>query len=135
MCYYFCSGMISITNLSRKNPPVGGPKNNWKRIKDEVLGKQYDLSLVFSTGSLMKKLNNRYCAKDQPTSVLAFPLSKKQGEIFINLNLSREDHSPIFLFIHALLHLKNFPHGVRMKEQEMKLMKKYSNDTRYRNRP
>ncbi len=135
--------MISITNLTRRNPPArlaeapakraGGPKNNWEKIKDGVLGKKYDLSLVFAGNNLMKKLNSRYRGKDQPASVLSFSLSKKEGEIFINL--SQKEHPPLFLFIHALLHLKNFEHGVKMKEQEEKLRLKSFHGPRYSNRP
>lgn len=129
MCYYSCSDMISITNLSRKKIS----KDNWGKIKEKILGKNYDLSLVFAGNNLMKKLNSRYRGKDQPASVLSFPLSEKEGEVFINL--SQKKYPVSSLFIHALLHLKNFKHGVRMKEQEEKLTLKYFNGTRYSNRP
>lgn len=115
--------MLSITNLTRRNPPVGGLKIPWQKIKEKVLGKKYELSLVLAGNSLMKKLNNQYRKKKQPASVLSFPLSKKQGEIFINLG--QKNHSPLFLFIHALLHLKGFKHSAKMKLQEEKLMKHY----------
>jgi ssRNA-specific RNase YbeY (16S rRNA maturation enzyme) len=127
--------MILITNLSRKKIT----ENNWAKIKNRVLGKNYDLSLVFAGNSLMKKLNSRYRGRGlpaeagRPASVLSFPLSKKQGEVFINV--SQKKYSPSSLFIHALLHLKNFKHGVRMKEQEEKLTQKYFHGPRYSHRP
>jgi len=121
--------MFQITNLSRKKIS----KNNWEKIKDEVLGKQYDLSLVFAGNSLMKKLNLKYRKKNLAANVLSFPLSKNQGEIFINL--AQKKYPTHLLLIHALLHLKNFRHGVRMKKQEVKLIEKYFNGSRYHHRP
>lgn len=115
--------MFQITNLTKKHPPAGGPKIPWQKIKEKVLGKKYELSLVLASNALMKKLNTEYRRKNKIASVLSFPLSKKSGEIFINL--SQKKHSPLFLFIHALLHLKGLEHSVKMKEQEQKLMKQY----------
>ncbi len=117
-----------MTNLSRKKVS----EDNWEKIKDGVLGKNYDLSLVLAGNNLMKKLNSRYRGQNQPASVLSFPLSEKEGEVFVNVVQKKYPVSS--LFIHALLHLKNFEHGVRMKEQEEKLTLKYFNGTRYSNR-
>jgi len=107
--------MLTLTNLTNQKPP----KILWERIKKEVLGKKYDLSLVFAGNTLMKKLNRQYRRKNRPASVLSFPLSKNEGEVFINLK--QKKYSPVYLFIHALLHLKSFKHGAKMKEQEKKL--------------
>jgi ssRNA-specific RNase YbeY (16S rRNA maturation enzyme) len=119
--------MFQITNLTRRKIP----KIPWQKIKEKVLGKKYELSLVFAGNALMKKLNLKYRRKNKIASVLSFPLSKKQGEIFINL--SQKKHFPIFLFIHALLHLKGLEHSAKMKEQEQELMKRYGQ--RHHHRP
>lgn len=111
--------MFQITNLTKRKTP----KIPWRKIKEEVLGKKYDLSIVLADGQLMKRLNRVYRKKNKAASVLSFPLSKKQGEIFINLG--QKNHSPLFLFIHALLHLKGFKHSAKMKLQEEKLRKRY----------
>ncbi len=139
--------MICITNLTKKRQPFGSSKSLWQKIKEEVLGKKYDLSLVFAPNALMKKLNIWYRGKAKTAAVLSFPLSKEeaprlpstplrtgrsgQGEIFINL--SQKKHPPLFLFIHALLHLKSFEHGAKMEEQERKLFKKYGSRYYHRN--
>ena len=133
--------MLSITNLTKRNPPTGGP---WQKIKEKVLGKKYELSLVLAGNALMKKLNLKYPPrveertrveagrrKNKIASVLSFSFSKRQGEIFINL--SQKKHSPVFLFIHALLHLKGLEHSVKMKGQEQELMKRYGQ--RHHHRP
>ena len=124
--------MVSIVNLTKHR----SPKIPWRIITTEVLGKKYDLSLVFASNALMKKLNTRYRRKNRSATVLSFSLSEKeaprlpstplrtnrsgQGEIFINLQ--QKKHPPLFLFIHALLHLKNFEHGAKMELEEQKLM-------------
>lgn len=125
--------MFSITNLTKQRIP----KIPWEKIKEEILGKKYELSLVFAPSALMKKLNIKYRLpaqagkQNKSAAVLSFPLSKKQGEIFINL--SQKKHSPLFLFIHALLHLKGLEHSAKMEEQEEKLKKIHG--SRHRHRP
>lgn len=119
--------MLTITNLTKKKIP----KIPWRRIKEKILGKKYNLSFVFTNDGLMKKLNARYrkpaCRsgrKNKPASVLSFSLSKSEGEIFVNA--SQKKHHPLPLFIHGLLHLKNFQHGVKMEIQEKKLIRKFT---------
>jgi ssRNA-specific RNase YbeY (16S rRNA maturation enzyme) len=117
--------MFQITNLTKKQVS----KIPWKKIKEEVLGKKYELSLIFAGNALLKKLNFKYRKKNKPASVLSFPLSKTEGEIFINL--SQKNHSPLYLFIHALLHLKGLRHSAKMEVQEEKLMKKYRHGAKH----
>ena len=143
--------MILITNLTKRKIP----KIPWEKIKEEVLGKKYELSLVFGGNALMKKLNKTYRGKNKAASVLSFPLSKKseaprlpstslrtsrsgqssrlrsgQGEIFINF--SQKEYFPLYLFIHALLHLKGFEHNARMEVRTQQLIKKYGEKYSYR---
>jgi len=96
----------------------------FKKIKDEILGKKYELSLVFCGNALSRKLNRIYRGKDKPTNVLSFPLSKNSGEIFINLSKIGE-FSPAHLFIHGCLHLKGMRHGSKMEKVEKQLLKKW----------
>lgn len=93
-----------------------------KLIKNHILGEKYELSLVFAKNELMKKLNTIYRGKNKPTNVLSFPLTKNEGEIFINQKNKKE--TPL-LFIHALLHLKKYKHGEKMEKEEEKLLKKF----------
>ncbi len=108
--------MFQITNLT-KNKITKIP---WRKIKEKVLGKKYELSLVFAGNTLMKKLNFKYRRKSRPATVLSFFLLKNQGEIFINLQ--QKTHSPLILFIHGLLHLKSFKHGAKMEAEEKRLL-------------
>ncbi len=103
-------------------------------MKEEILGKKYDLSVVIADDKLMKKLNATYRKKTKTTNVLSFPLSKTAGEIFINLPLAKkeareaglpEKNYTDYLLIHSLLHLKGYDHGEKMKEEEREIIKKF----------
>lgn len=102
---------------------------NFERIKNKVLGSDYELSLVFASDTLTRRLNRTYRGIDKPTNILAFPLSKTSGEIFINRSRAKP-FSIKFLFIHGLLHLKGMKHGDTMEQAEKKLL----HDTSHRSR-
>ena len=123
---------LSITNETKSNPPISGLL--FVKMKDEILGKNYALSLAFVSASEIQKLNLIYRKKDMPTDVLSFSYGKQEGEILICEKIAREkaaafSRAPrahlIFLFIHALLHLKGMLHGSRMEAQEAKWLKKF----------
>ena len=103
---------------------------NFKKIKNKVLGSDYELSLVFASDTLTRRLNRTYRGIDKPTNVLAFPLSKTSGEIFINRSRAKP-FSVKYLFIHGLLHLKGMEHGDTMEQAEKKLLHGTSNRSRH----
>jgi probable rRNA maturation factor len=123
--------MMDIKNTTRKkNPPI-----KFKLIKEFVLGKNYELSLVLIGNDLSRKLNKQHKKIDKPTNILTFPLSKTVGEIFINLTLSKKQSLRFerkyndfvgFLFIHGLLHLKGYEHSSKMEEEEKKVRNKFN---------
>ena len=96
----------------------------WVRIKNQVLGEKFDLSVVFAADALMRKLNKTYRKKQEAADVLSFTLSKTMGEIFINKKFKGKDYAD-YLFIHSLLHLKEFKHGKKMDKEEEKIIKKF----------
>lgn len=93
-------------------------------MKNETLGKKYDLSVAFVDNQTMKQLNRKYRKKPYPADVLSFPLSKNEGEILINKKYARRKDYVGFLFIHSLLHLKGYKHGAKMELTEKKIVKK-----------
>jgi probable rRNA maturation factor len=110
-----------------KNPEISGFLLS--QIKESILGKKYNLSLVFTTSSKMKKLNEAFRGKDSSTDILSFPISKTEGEIFISMNESAKEAKKFgrekinfiyFLFIHGSTHLKGFSHGSKMESEEKK---------------
>lgn len=107
----------------------------YDKIADFVLGKKYDLSLVFIGKKKMRDFNLKFRQKDYATNILSFPLSKNEGEIFICPLVAKKEARNAsydfnkylkFLFIHGITHLKGFDHGSRMEKEEEKTRKKFS---------
>lgn len=103
-------------------------------IKKAILGKDYELSLVFVGDTKSRTLNRTYRNKDKPTNVLSFPLSTTEGEIFLNLKKAKSEAKDFdkafvpfvgFLYIHGLLHLKGLDHGEKMERLEKKYCKQF----------
>jgi len=124
---------ISLINKTKTNLPVS--KLVFVNIKNDVLGKDYDLSLVFVGNKLSQKINKENREKDYPANVLSFPLDKNLGEIFINLENAKEEcvdfnmdyeNFIVYLFIHGLLHLKGMDHSSKMDSEERKICKKFN---------
>ena len=119
---------FSITNLTKGKLP-GLP---FAMMKTKILGSKYNLSLVFVDEKKSQELNKTYREKDNPTNVLSFPYSKKNGEIFICIRGAKKQASDYgktwqefvgFLVIHGILHLKGMQHGSTMEVQEEKFSK------------
>lgn len=124
------------TSLTIKNTTKSKrPRLPFQLMKDAVLGPKYELSLVFIGPRKSRDLNKAYRKKDKATDILSFPISKKEGEIFIDLSTAAKkaaafDRSRVnfiaFLFIHGLVHLKGFDHGSKMEHVEKKFRKMFS---------
>lgn len=108
-----------------------------EEIKNEILGKRYELSFSFISKSQIKSLNKKYRKINKPTDVLSFSLEKNSGEILICKEIAKQKSKEfnmtpanylIFLVIHACLHLKGFEHGDKMEQYE------FSHYNRYRRR-
>lgn len=103
-------------------------------IKNQILGQDYDLSLVFVSTKKIQSLNKIYRQINKPTDILSFPLSKTSGEIFLCKSETRKmakefdrsyDNFMTFLFIHGCVHLKGYDHGAQMEKVEEKFRKKF----------
>ena len=125
------SNNVSLTKTIKRYPR-GIP---FADISKDIMGKKYTLSLVFIADQLSLRLNKTYKSKNKPASVLAFPLSEHEGEVFINQRKAERDARShgrtvrtftCYLFIHALLHLKGMAHGSTMESEERKWCKKYN---------
>jgi len=104
------------------------------KIKEAVLGPNYELSLVFTTAKKIRELNNTYRGLNEATDILSFPLSKNSGEIFICKSEAKKmmtefgrpyENFILFLFIHGLVHLKGFDHGAKMEKVEAGFRKQF----------
>ena len=122
---------FSITSTIKSTPtrlPVA-------KIKDAILGKRYELSLVYVGTKRAQSLNQAYRSKSYVPNVLSFPLSDTAGEIFIcpkvalkeakNFDLTPNGYIT-FLFIHGCLHLKGHDHGDTMDKLERKYLNAFA---------
>lgn len=121
---------LPISKESKKRKEFNLP---FLDIKDKILGKKYELSLVFADKKTVVNLNKQYRDKDYTPNILSFPYSKNTGEIFIHLPTAKKqapdfemdfDTYLVFLFIHGCLHLKGLEHSSTMEEEEIKFLNK-----------
>jgi probable rRNA maturation factor len=125
--------MFSKTNFTKNKSPISDLFFN--NIKDSILGKKYELSLVFIGDKKALSLNKKYRNKDYNPNILSFPISEDSGEIFINLKQLKKETSKFemnysklvkYMFIHGCLHLKGLEHGDDMTKKEQSYLRKYS---------
>ena len=126
--------ILETKNLTviRKQGPL--PDVPFLLVKEKLLDKQYNLTVVFCTPKESQEKNKTYRGKDYPTNILSFPLSDTEGEIYISLSTARKDAKQFemtyeqflhLLFIHGCLHLKGHDHGSTMEELEDKYLKAF----------
>ena len=96
-------------------------------MKERILGKSYDLSIVFAGDKRTQTLNRIYRGKTYIPQVLSFPVDTNCGEIFLNLKQAKREHKARgesydyfvgLLVVHGMLHLKGMAHGSTMEDEE-----------------
>lgn len=129
--FYERAMSLDIMNKTRRQTP----RLPFEKIKDSVLSKQYDLSLVFCGKTLSRKLNKKWRGKDKVANVLSFPLGERAGEIFVDLGEAKREAAlmgisltdrTLVLFIHGLYHLAGYAHGSTMEGREELTLRKFS---------
>jgi len=113
------------------------PKLPFERLAETVLGHNYELSIVVCGDKLARKVNKKYRNKTYAANVLSFPLSKTEGEIFLNVRTAEREAKKYgvtlkqrlaLLYVHGLFHLKGLEHGDQMEMEEQKILKNYQLD-------
>ncbi|MEZ4211035.1 MAG: rRNA maturation RNase YbeY [Candidatus Paceibacterota bacterium] len=98
------------------------------RIKNEILGKEYSLSIVFVDIKTIESLSKQFKGNKDHKNILSFPLDKDTGEIILNLGTIRTEAKNFdkkyleylgFLVIHGMLHLKGMTHGSKMEARKV----------------
>jgi probable rRNA maturation factor len=126
----------SVISLLKNNKliPVSFASLPFDELKNKILGKNYSLSVVIVGKKRSALLNSKYRSKNYATDILSFPISKNEGEIFINLNVAKNKSKDfedgfekylLFLVIHGCLHLKGFDHGSKMEKYERTYYSRY----------
>jgi ssRNA-specific RNase YbeY (16S rRNA maturation enzyme) len=111
---------FSFTNKTRSKV-AGVP---FKKIKEEVLGKRYELSFALIGPAEMKRITLETKDKDKVSNVLSFPLGKDSGEILI-CPAAAAPYSVGYLFIHGLFHLEGLQHGSTMENKERLALERF----------
>ena len=105
-----------------------------EKIKNDILGKDYSLSLAYISEKKSKAINKKYRGQTKPTNVLSFSLGKNSGEILLCRSVIKKELQKFgrnfselvqFLVIHGMLHLKGMQHSSRMERAEEKYDQKY----------
>lgn len=127
------SAHFSIAHTTRGYPRLPS-HTQLEKMKNDVLGTSYVLSLVFVGARRAQTLNRTHRKKTYTPNVLSFPLDSTHGEIFLTPDIAQKEAARRgmttrryigFLFIHALLHLKGIRHGDTMDMLEKKYCAKY----------
>jgi len=117
--------MFDLKNKTKNKLPKSS--SFFKKVKNKILGKNYELSLVLVGEETSRKINRDYKKKDKSANILSFPIDKNTGEILISpkkVKKEAKEHSLnyeeffTYLFIHGLLHLKGLGHGKKMQKEE-----------------
>lgn len=122
---------VSTKNLTRRKSV---PRFAYTLIAEHVLP-GWDISLVFVDPAQARSLNEQMRGKTYVPNVLSYALEGKSGEIIICPNEATRQAPAyamdtrtfiLYLFIHGLLHIKGWAHGVRMEECERNLLAKFA---------
>jgi probable rRNA maturation factor len=105
--------------------------NKIKSLKNDILGRDYSLSIAYVTEKKSREINKKYRKKDKATNILSFALRKNEGEIVLCKAVMKKeaknfkknfDEFLLFLVIHGMLHLKGLKHGKKMEKLEKKYL-------------
>lgn len=79
-------------------------------------------------------MNTEYRKKTYKPNVLSFPISKTEGEIFLNVRKAEREactfgvslHERLaLLFVHGCFHLKGLSHGRIMEGEESRVLRRF----------
>ena len=139
--------MLDIRTTLRTPPFVkGAGRIPYEKIARAILVRKYELSLVICSDGLAHGMNKRYRKKNYKPNVLSFPISKREGEIFLNVRKAAREALPAgrqsatlsakqkraawrnrmaLLFVHGCFHLKGLRHGRTMEGQEQRVLRAF----------
>jgi probable rRNA maturation factor len=130
MRYILDTKNLAISYTTNKAPIKDGVFLH--NVKNNILGRKYDLNVYFVGDSKMRLINKKYRNKDYVTDVLSFPY-EDFGEIYIcmnkvtqkakSFNTTTENYLQ-YLFVHSMIHLLGHDHGDEMDKLEKKHVKK-----------
>jgi probable rRNA maturation factor len=108
-------------------------RNNFLILKNDILGKDYSLSVAYVSVEKSREINKKYRGKNRATSVLSFSLRKNFGELVLCRTVIAKEAKNSgrtltewlqFLVIHGMLHLKGMTHGSTIDRENMERAEK-----------
>lgn len=128
---------LTVTYTTKKVPPLDGAFLS--RIKETILKKNYELSIICVGLDKMQNINLEYRKLDKPTDILSFPLEINTqnmcgtGEIYLCFdmiekkaklfNISLKQYTE-YVLVHGMVHLLGYDHGDQMDKLEKIYTKK-----------
>jgi rRNA maturation RNase YbeY len=108
----------------------------FSQIKNDILGKDYSLSIAYVSEKKSHELNKKFRKKDKATNVLSFALTPMSGELVLCKPVIKKEAKEkkfdknfaellLFLVIHGMLHLKGLRHSSTMEKAEVIYFEKY----------
>ena len=113
----------------------------FEKLKNDILGKSYFLSIACVDKKTSTELNKKYRKKNKPANILSFPLRQNMGEIILCETIIKREAKKFgktfdqflgFLVIHGMLHLKGMEHSSTMEVLEKRYDQKYFGGNRCR---
>lgn len=108
---------IYIRNQTKTKFNLEFLKNTVRNICQNIRIEQEEIGIILLDDEEIQRYNIRYRGVNEPTDILAFPIDKKTGELFISLQSARRQariyHQSLkkelnLLVIHGLLHLNGY---------------------------
>ncbi len=121
--------IVAVRNLTRQLVP----HVPFERVARVVLP-QWEISLVFVGTKRARDINIATREKAYIPNVLSYSIGEKTAEIIICPVQAKKEEKKfaltnrsfvLFLFIHALLHLKGYRHGTTMEKYEHTLLARF----------
>src|SRR3989344_1202090 len=93
----------------------------YERIKNDILGKKYSLSIAFVSERKSRQINKKYRKKDKAANVLAFPLDSDHGEIILCKPVIKKEaknkYDQKYFHRHRRGHLRHSSSGGRISQR------------------
>lgn len=111
------------------------------KIKNEILGKNFSLNIIYTSKEKNKELNKKYRSKDYIPNILTFPLSDNEGEIYISRGVAYTQYKDFdmpykkyltLLIVHGCLHLRGHNHSTKKEEENMVQLENAITDKHYK---
>ena len=111
------------------------PRIPFEAMAHAVLGKTYELSIVVCGDTLSRRMNIEHRNKSYRPNVLSFPITKTEGEIFLNLRCAAREAQRggislqkrlALLYVHGLFHLKGMDHSDKMEAEEQRILRRFN---------